>query len=128
MAGPPFARYHHYGPDRVDVEVGAPIAFVTAGLQPISGEPDGIIGASSLPGGLAAVTIHSGPYDTLSQTYDALAAWIAAEGHTAGDGPWEIYLSDPGHGSRSRRTRDRDRLADRSGERHVTVATAEERP
>ena len=44
MAGPPFARYHHYGPDRVDVEVGAPIAFVTAGLQPISGKPDGIIG------------------------------------------------------------------------------------
>ncbi len=38
MAGPPFARYHHYGPDRVDVEVGAPIAFVTAGLQPISGQ------------------------------------------------------------------------------------------
>src|SRR6185436_19256602 len=32
MAGAPFARYHHYGPDRVDVEVGAPIAFVTAGL------------------------------------------------------------------------------------------------
>ena len=96
MAGPPFARYHHYGPDRVDVEVGAPIAFVTAGLQPISGKPDGIIGVSSLPGGLAAVTVHSGPYDTLSQTYDALAAWIAAEGHTAGDGPWEVYLSDPG--------------------------------
>ena len=96
MAGPPFARYHHYGPDRVEVEVGAPIAFVTAGLQPISGKPDGIMGASSLPGGLAAVTIHNGPYDMLAKTYDALAAWIAAEGHTAGDGPWEIYVSDPG--------------------------------
>ena len=46
MAGAPFARYHHYGPDRVDVEVGAPIAFVTAGLQPISGKPDGIMGVS----------------------------------------------------------------------------------
>ena len=45
---------------------------------------------------LAAVTVHSGPYDTLSATYDALAAWIAAEGHAAGDGPWEVYLSDPG--------------------------------
>ena len=95
MAGPPFARYHHYGPDRVDVEIGAPIAFVTAGLQPISGRPDGVIGSSSLPGGLAAVAFHLGPYDTLSETYDGLASWITSEGHTAGDGPWEVYLSDP---------------------------------
>jgi AraC family transcriptional regulator len=95
MAGPPFARYHHFAPDRVDVEIGAPIAFVTAGLTPISGQADGVIGASSLPGGLAAVTVHRGPYDGLSATYDALAAWIASEGHVAGDGPWEVYLSDP---------------------------------
>ena len=74
------------------------------------------------------MTIHSGPYDTLSQTYDALAAWIAAEGHIAGDGPWEIYVSDPGTVPDPGRPRDRDRLADPSGERHVTVATAEERP
>jgi hypothetical protein len=26
MVGPPFARYHTFGPDRVDVELGAPIA------------------------------------------------------------------------------------------------------
>ena len=95
MAGAPFARYHHFAPDRVDLEIGAPIAFVTAGLQPISGRPDGIIGVSSLPGGRAAVAVHRGPYDGLPQTYDGLAAWIAAEGHTAGDGPWEVYLSDP---------------------------------
>ena len=81
MAGPPFARYHHYGPDRV--------------LQPISGRPDGVIGSSSLPGGLAAVAFHLGPYDTLSETYDGLASWMTSEGHTAGDGPWEVYLSDP---------------------------------
>jgi effector-binding domain-containing protein len=96
MAGPPFARYHHYGPDRVDVEIGAPIAFVTAGLQPLSGRPDGVIGSSSLPGGLAAVTVHEGPYDTLSETYDGLATWMTAGGHAAGEGPWEVYLSDPG--------------------------------
>jgi AraC family transcriptional regulator len=95
MAGAPFARYHHFSPDRVDLEIGAPIAFVTGGLQPISGRPDGIIGSSELPGGRAAVAIHRGPYDGLAATYDALAAWIAAEGHTAGDGPWEVYLSDP---------------------------------
>jgi AraC family transcriptional regulator len=96
MAGAPFARYHHFGADRVDLEIGAPIAFVPAGLHPVSGRPDGIIGSSSLPGGLAAVAVHTGPYDTLPGTYDALSGWMAAEGHAAGRGPWEVYLSDPG--------------------------------
>ena len=95
MAGAPFARYYHFGADRIDLEIGAPIAFVPAGLQPISGRPDGIIGSSELPSGRAAVALHRGPYDGLAATYDAVAAWIAAEGHTAGDGPWEVYLSDP---------------------------------
>ncbi len=94
-AGPPFARYPHFGPDRIDLEIGIPIAFVTAGLQPISGSPDGIVGSSTLPGGRAAVALHSGPYDGLPETYDGLAAWITAEGHSAGDGPWEVYLADP---------------------------------
>ena len=40
----------------------------------MSGRPDGVIGASSLPAGEAAVTVHTGPYDTLSTTYDRLAA------------------------------------------------------
>lgn len=96
MAGPPFARYHHFGPDRVDLEIGAPIAAVPAGLAPVSGRPDGVIGASSLPGGEVAVAVHPGPYDTLPATYDRLAAWIASEGRVAGDGPWEVYLTDPG--------------------------------
>jgi len=96
MTGAPFARYHHFGSDRVDLEIGAPIAFVPAGLQPVSGMPDGVIGASSLPGGIAAVAVHTGPYDTLPDTYDAMSGWMAAEGHAAGSGPWEVYLADPG--------------------------------
>jgi len=95
MVGPPFARYHEFGPDRVDVEIGAPIAAVPAGLMPISGRPDGVIGASSLPAGEVAATTHKGPFDGLEATYDALAAWIAEGGRVAGAGPWEVYLSDP---------------------------------
>ena len=95
MVGPPFARYHAFGPDRVDVELGAPIASVPSGLAPMADTPDGIIGASSLPAGEVAATIHPGPYDTLSATYDALAAWIVEQGRVAGAGPWEVYLTDP---------------------------------
>ncbi len=99
MAGPPFARYHHFGPDRVDVEVGIPIDAVPAGLETAASTPDRRIGVSSLPGGTAAVAIHHGHYDSLVTTYDGLAAWIASEkpdGMVAGDGPWEVYLTDPG--------------------------------
>ena len=99
VAGPPFARYHHFGPDRVDVEIGIPIETAPAGLAPAASTPDRRIGVSSLPGGPAAVAIHRGHYDSLVTTYDGLAAWIASErpdGSVAGDGPWEVYLTDPG--------------------------------
>lgn len=99
MAGPPFARYHHFGPDGVDVEIGIPVESTPAGLDPAGAEPDGRVGVSSLPGGPVAVATHHGPYDALVTTYDALAAWIASErpgGLVAGDGPWEVYLTDPG--------------------------------
>jgi effector-binding domain-containing protein len=99
MAGPPFARYHHYGDDRVDVEIGAPIEAMPPGLEPISGRTDGVIGVSSLPGGVAAVAVHAGPYDSLATTYDRLASWIASKGppgRVAAAGPWEVYLTDPG--------------------------------
>jgi effector-binding domain-containing protein len=98
MTGPPFARYHHFAPDHVDLEVGMPVAAAPPGLSAASGRPDRRIGISSLPGGPAAVTTHRGPYDSLVTTYDGLAAWIASDGggFAAGDGPWEVYLTDPG--------------------------------
>lgn len=95
MVGPPFGRYREFGPDRVDIEIGAPISAVPAGLAPISVAPDGVIGASSLPAGEVAATVHTGPFDGLEATYDALAAWITEQGNVAGTGPWEIYLTDP---------------------------------
>jgi hypothetical protein len=95
MIGPPFGRYHAFGPERVDVEIGAPVASVPAGLRPIADLSPGEIGASVVPGGEVASTTHVGPFDGLAATYAALAAWIVDEGRVAGDGPWEVYLTDP---------------------------------
>jgi len=44
----------------------------------------------------AVVTVHRGPYNGLTDTYNALAAWMEANGHEQGGAPWEVYLTDPG--------------------------------
>ena len=95
MAGPPYARYFDFAPDHVDLEIGAPIVSAPPGLAPLSGRPDGNIGASQLPGGEVALTLHEGSYDALAATYDGLHAAIHADGREEAAGPWEEYLTDP---------------------------------
>jgi AraC-like DNA-binding protein len=60
-----------------------------------AGESEGDVLAETLPGGPAAVTIHSGPYDQLHAAYPALEEWIAANGFHPAGAPWEAYLNDP---------------------------------
>lgn len=96
IAGPPYGRYHRFGPDEVDVEIGFPVATVPDGLPPLTSSATGDIGLSELPGGPVARTVHRGPYDGLGQTYDALHEWIHAQpGYDDGAGPWESYVDDP---------------------------------
>jgi effector-binding domain-containing protein len=95
-AGPPFGRYHQFGPDQVDVEIGIPLAAPASSLRPLAEAEPGELGASELPGGQVAITIHRGAYDGLSKTYDALHDWIHAQpGYDDGDGPWESYVDMP---------------------------------
>ncbi|MFQ5575804.1 MAG: GyrI-like domain-containing protein [Anaerolineae bacterium] len=86
-AGPALARYHHFEADNVDLEAGFPVA------EPVAGE--GRISAGELPGGRAAATWHTGPYDTLPQAYEAVDSWIQSEGRTMRASPWEVYWTDP---------------------------------
>jgi effector-binding domain-containing protein len=96
LAGAPFGRYHRFGPDVVDVEIGIPVVSIPEGLAPLDSVPAGEFGASELPGGLVARTIHRGSFDGLSAAYDALHSWIHAQpGVDDGDGPWESYVDDP---------------------------------
>ena len=95
IGGPPFGRYHRFGPDVVDVEIGFPVAKAPD-LPPLISVEPGEVGISELPGGPVARTVHQGPYDGLSATYDALHEWIHAQpGYDDGAGPWESYVDDP---------------------------------
>ena len=92
--GPPYGRYHEFGPTQADVEIGIPVGDVSLDLpdQDVGEHP---IEPSELPGGPTAVAIHHGSYETLGPAYDRLHDWIHSQGHDEGPGPWESYLDLP---------------------------------
>ncbi len=94
-AGPPYARYHEFGPERADIEMGLPVAAPVANLRPLAECEPGEVGGSELAGGAAAVIVHRGSYDRLAATYDRLRDWIRAAGREPGPAPWESYVDDP---------------------------------
>ena len=94
-AGPPYGRYHRFGPDVVDVEIGIPTAAPVGALAPLGDAHPGELGASALPGGETAILVHVGPHDGLRNAYDALHDWIHGQGREEGPGPWESYVDDP---------------------------------
>jgi len=58
----------------------------------------GEVSAIRTPEGEAAVAVHRGPYDLLSETHEAVQEWIAANGRADAGLSWEIYgdpTSDP---------------------------------
>ncbi|MEO0605489.1 MAG: helix-turn-helix domain-containing protein [Myxococcota bacterium] len=87
IAGAPFARYPEVGRGLLTVECGMPIVAPADGVDDIeSGE---------LAGGEVAVAVHHGAYETLHETHAAVERWLTDQGRTAGDGPWESYVTDP---------------------------------
>lgn len=85
--GAPFGKY--YGPPGavVDVEAGFPVAAVIA--------PAGNVVPGTLPAGQVAAATHTGPYDTMTDTYSELERYFADASLTPGPVMWETYLSDP---------------------------------
>jgi len=92
IAGQPFTRYLDWGPGMLTLEVGLPVA------SPVAGEPgggaQGILSAV-LPGGLAALTTHTGTYEQLNEAHAAVQVWIEDNGLKVTGAPWETYVTDP---------------------------------
>jgi AraC family transcriptional regulator len=81
-----FARYHAFEP-KIVMDVGVTLARALPG--------EGNIEAGEIAEGDAAVTLHVGPYETIAPAYQAVQAWIAANGRAAAGPPMEFYLSPP---------------------------------
>ncbi len=69
-------------------------AAIPANTTGVAGRGEVRVGAT--PGGRAVRAIHVGPYDTMPDTYDKLAAYMASNGIEPGETSWERYVSDPG--------------------------------
>ena len=85
-AGPPFARYYNSDPAAFDTEAGIPFRGTVAAASGMR--------VTTLPGGRAAKTVHVGRYETLSQEYRRIDAWLDEHGLRGADGPWESYVDD----------------------------------
>lgn len=85
--GPPFAFYHSWTDDEMEVEVGFPVAG--------KGITKGRVEPFELPAVKAVVGMHIGPYDKLVDTYSKMSEWMKANHHQPADYMWEEYLNSP---------------------------------
>lgn len=88
--GPPLAIYHdgEHREEDVDVEVAVPVANKVPGNNKVKYQ--------ELPAvAQMACVVHHGAYDSISQAYNAIMAWIDKNGYRITDHDREIYLQGP---------------------------------
>ncbi len=88
IAGHPMARYISAEEPLFTVDCIIPLQQAAPG--------EGEIQAGTLQAGPVAFATHSGPYEGLGQSYDAIERWIADNGLTKNGAAWEWYITDPG--------------------------------
>lgn len=97
--GPSGARYYD-DPRNVSEEAYEWEAFVevqepdTAPDAGASGEDE--VQLTSLPATQIATTVHRGPYETVSESYDRVQTWAEARGWELSGPAEELYLGEPG--------------------------------
>lgn len=86
-AGPPFVLYPEVCEGEFEVAVCMPVAPGARAGDAVTVE--------EVPGGVAASTVHVGPYHEIGPAYAALQRWMADNGRRPAGGMREVYLNDP---------------------------------
>jgi len=86
--GPCLTLYHSDEP-KIDAEVCEPVA------EGVSLPKNTKVQTRELPGAEVAAVIHHGPFNTLSESYEAVLKWIEANGYQINGPGREIYLQPP---------------------------------
>ena len=89
--GPCLTLYHSDEP-KIDAEVCEPIA------EDVSLPKNTRVQTRELPAAEVAAVIHHGPFNTLSESYEAVLKWIEANGYQINGPGREIYLQPPAEG------------------------------
>jgi effector-binding domain-containing protein len=90
--GAPFAVYHKvtYNPD-------GSMHFVMQAGIPVDkdGKTEGRVKYWEAPAGNVVKAWHYGSYESSAETHKLMGEWMAKNGKTATDAPWEAYVTDP---------------------------------
>ncbi len=94
--GPQMAIYfdEEYTPHDVDVAVAVPVNVTLGTKLP----EDSRIQFDDLPGGLMVSLVRTGPWDDFRPAYQAIMAWVEANGYQIAGHNREIHLQGPGSG------------------------------
>lgn len=90
--GQPLAINESFDDDGYRFEAGIPVAQDPQ----IDREEGGAVGVRTVPATRAVRLVHVGPYRQMTESYNALTAFLAARGLEAVGPSWEEYISDPG--------------------------------
>jgi len=84
--GAPFTRTYQFADGVLEFESGFPLA------KPATSQ--GNIVATELPKATVATTVHVGDQATSEKAYEAIHAWMEANGKQPAGAPWEVYVAD----------------------------------
>ena len=82
-----FVIYHNMEMSNLEIDIG----FTVPDKLPDKGH----IKMSSIRAGKYATALHEGPYDTLTNTYNELTAFVQEKGFEVENWVYEVYLNNP---------------------------------
>ena len=82
-----FVIYHNMDMSNLEIDIG----FTVPDKLPDKGH----IKMSSIRAGKYATALHEGPYDTLTNTYNELTAFVQEKGFEVENWVYEVYLNNP---------------------------------